>query len=352
MRFHRSAYKWLGKNERRRGPGRLAFIPSNRTGSEEVGVLLCEFRSEQEYLGRVIYPEEQQYERAGRPEKGGRGGMHEVEADERLSDREEHRGYGRPHPDVFPFDRCAGKEFIDHSEQKHAHGKQENKVQRLQEKGMLLYQAAAEVRDILHHGTEDNGNHDDERHGQRDHEGKETGADEIPHSPGVFRFAFPDVVESILQFDKDARGADNHRDKTNYSGDETRRGVHPALKDGFYHLGAGVSGDHGAFFDHRVFDRSIAEERAGNGRYYDQDRRYGKKGVEGERRSPARPPVGDPGLHGPADYHEGILPVAQPAPRQIGRIHGRLRAFHRHAPHEGLCALNFIEDKTKRRVHE
>src|SRR4051794_13295652 len=67
-----------------------------------VGVDLCELRSEEENLRRVVYPDEHNYNRTDRAERFAHRSALQIEGEDYLPQNKEHSGEDRAYPHVAP----------------------------------------------------------------------------------------------------------------------------------------------------------------------------------------------------------------------------------------------------------
>lgn len=81
------------------------------------GVDFGEFGPKQEYLCRVVYPQEHDDQRTRRAVAGCDGAATDIKTDQRLADGEEKCSNQRTDHDVVPFDRLVRKHLVDSAEE-------------------------------------------------------------------------------------------------------------------------------------------------------------------------------------------------------------------------------------------
>src|SRR4029079_14012649 len=110
------------------------FLRGNQTLARRVAVRihLGELGTQQEYLSRVIHPNQENYQCASCPVRRFDSRLAEIYADQKLSDREQQRRDESPHPHVTPQDGRSRHVFVDEGKQGGGNTDCHHEVDRLQ----------------------------------------------------------------------------------------------------------------------------------------------------------------------------------------------------------------------------
>src|SRR5665213_43560 len=119
------------------GASRAARSPADRAvspSSSGLGIDACEFGAEEEYLRRVIDPEQEYGNGADRPQPGHGNSPPEVNSDQLLPYGEKRRCRGGPDPDIAPIQCYLGYHLEDHRKHDSDQCKADEQVQKLRGK--------------------------------------------------------------------------------------------------------------------------------------------------------------------------------------------------------------------------
>ena len=114
-RLHHEEQRRGEKNREREEPSHACgSFSANDSGCgllpRALGVDAGELGAEQQDLARVVHPQQQDHHRSGGAVAGGHAALAEIQADELLTDREEHRGHERAGRDIAPAQAHVGQE--------------------------------------------------------------------------------------------------------------------------------------------------------------------------------------------------------------------------------------------------
>ena len=262
-----------------------------------MGVDPCELRAEQEDLCRVVHPHEQHDERSGGAEARREAAAAEVQADQRLADREQQRRHGGADPDVAPADANARNDLVDHREgHRHEH-EAENEIEQLGERGPAAEPRRRELAERgdrgARHQREDEQEADAEHHPERE----QAGANECPESAAAGPAGCaPDAVERVLQLAEDRDRADAEEDHADDGAEHALRRLVDALQQRLRRRRAVLAHQIAQLREDVAARRVWAEDEAGDRDDDQQQRRDREQRVVGERGAHARGVVVDPGV--------------------------------------------------------
>src|SRR6185437_10927276 len=253
-----------------------------------------EFGAEQEDLGGIVDPQQDDDQRPGRAIGRGDLAAADVKTDQPLAHREQQGGYDGAHGDVPPRDLRIRQEFVDGGEEQGDEHERDDEIADIEQEADGRQDAVQIGTQRGQGGARGERDHQEEAERQDEAEADEARADQ-PRDGGIVRLRLPDGVERGLHLDEDAARREQQGDEADDRRDGAGTAVAGALQHVLQGLGALLAHQPAQLVDDGALRRRLAEGEPGDGDGDEQHRRDRKNRVIGDRRAMAERAVVDEG---------------------------------------------------------
>ena len=237
---------------------------------------LGEFRAEEENLRRVVDPEQEQHQGAGRAVARLDVRVRQVQSDQVLADGEEERGDERAVPDVSPGNPRLGEILEQEGEQQPYHAEGEEGVAGLREGGPGPEPAAEVAAEGAQSGAHEQRHEQENRHphhhGEIHHRSEQKPLD----SRIGLRFHIPNRVHGLLELLEERGRRPHHRDPAQEQGGDPGAAIRGPRDQGLKGARRRWSHNPGEMLHEASLDRLPAQANPATGNRNQQERASAK----------------------------------------------------------------------------